>query len=69
MIPVVPWLAFWLISSYENLILHLSLDSKITLNIFKALDLKFIVVAVWREKNKNNLVSTYITLGSTVSVY
>lgn len=69
MIPVVPWFAFWLISPYENLLLHLSLDSKIILNIFKALDLKFIVVAVWGEKNKNNLVSTYITLGSTVSVY
>lgn len=51
------------------LILHLSLDSKITLTIFKALDLKFIVVAIWGKKNQNNLVSTYITLGNIVSVY
>lgn len=50
------------------LILHLSLDSKLTLTIFKALDLKFIVVAIW-GKNQNNLVSTYITLGSAASVY
>lgn len=45
------------------------MDSRITLTIFEALDLKYVVRTISGKKLLDNQISTYITLESTIHIY